>query len=161
MRYVWCGCAIHIKELIVSWRGFASHFYYIQYTVIGGGESYLKVSVSAPYDLSFTCITIKLFRFQVQQPLPNNQVIKHQRTLLNVLTRSFSDQSETLFWHSKWQLINIINPKDSNIRNDIVLVTYNIQNETLQSSKLKCSKWHYFDQHDLNKIVITIAFLSF
>jgi len=40
------------------------------------GESNLKVSVVTPCTLSFTCIIIKLFRFQVQQPLPNNQDIQ-------------------------------------------------------------------------------------
>jgi hypothetical protein len=48
----------------------------IQYIVIGRGESILKVSVATPCALSFTCITIKHFRFQVQQPLPNNQDIQ-------------------------------------------------------------------------------------
>jgi len=48
----------------------------IPYTVIGGGESNLKVSVATPCALSFTCMTIKLFRFQVQQHLPNNQDIQ-------------------------------------------------------------------------------------
>jgi len=36
------------------------------------GESNLKVRVVTPRALSFTCITIKLFRFQVLQHLLNN-----------------------------------------------------------------------------------------
>ena len=73
-RYAWCDCAIHIKEFVVSWRGFVGHSYCIQYTIIGGIEPNIKVSVATPYALNFTCITIKLFTFQVQRPLPNNQV---------------------------------------------------------------------------------------
>ena len=55
-------------------KGLAGHPYYIQYTVFGGDESNLNVSVATQYTLSFTCITIKLLKFQVQKTLRNNKL---------------------------------------------------------------------------------------
>ena len=66
----WAKLATELTHPKIHFESLSQH---IQYTVIGGGESNLNVSVTTPCALSFTCITIKLLRFQVQQPLPTNK----------------------------------------------------------------------------------------